>query len=232
MKKYKRRPLTEEQKKRKQLKNKEYRLKNKELISKKQAIYYAANKEKVREVQNKYLSLPETKEKKRIYSKKYRTENAEYLSTWNKAHNKKNADRIAKQKRGYYIRKKEHITKRAMAYAKRVSLANNKQGANFRLKRACRTRVWNLLKGFSKSASTMELIGCTIEELWIHLESSPKWEPWMTRENYGLSGGWDVDHIKPCAKFDFTYSEQQRACFNWSNLQPMEHLENMKKGGK
>ena len=96
---------------------------------------------------------------------------------------------------------------------------------NFRLKKICRTRIRKALKGFDKSASTMKLIGCTIEELWNHLES--KFEPWMTRENYGL---WDVDHIIACAKFNLVDPEQQRICFNWSNLQPMEHIANIKKG--
>ena len=78
----------------------------------------------------------------------------------------------------------------------------------------------------------MELIGCTLEQLWVHLESSPKWEPWMTRENYGRSGGWDIDHIKACVNFDSTDPTHQRECMNWSNLQPMEHIENIKKGGR
>jgi hypothetical protein len=222
-----RKPLTEEQKKRKQLKNKEYCLKNKELIKKKSAIYYTANKERIRKVQNKYLLLPGTKEKKKIYGKKYRKENAEYVAAWHKAHNKKNAVSISKQKQGYYIRKKDHIIKRTMAYAKKVSLANTKQGINFRIVRACRTRVWNLLKGNFKSASTMALVGCTGDELRKHLES--KFEPWMTWENYGK---WDIDHIIPCAKFDLECPVQQHACFHYSNLQPMEHIANIKKRDK
>ena len=227
------RHLTEEQKKRKQLKNKEYYLKNKELISKKQAIYYAANKEKMREVQNIYLSLPETKEKKKIYSKKYRKKNAKMLSIKHRAIRIKNAEAISEQKRGYYIRKKDHIIKRTIAYAKKVSLANTKQGINFRIVRACRTRVWNLLNGNFKSASTMALIGCTGDELRKHLES--KFEPWMTWENYGKRStikNWDIDHIIPCAKFDLECPVQQHACFHYSNLQPMEHIANIKKRDK
>ncbi len=75
----------------------------------------------------------------------------------------------------------------------------------------------------------MELIGCTTEELWSYLES--KFEPWMTWENHGV-GGWDIDHIRPCVSFDLTDPKQQRICCNWSNLQPMEHIENIKKRDK
>ena len=98
---------------------------------------------------------------------------------------------------------------------------------NFRLENLCRSRVYKALKFNHKSARTMELIGCTVDELRQHLESL--FEPWMTWENQGR-GGWDVDHIIACATFDLTDPEQQRACFNWSNLQPMEHIENIKKG--
>ena len=73
----------------------------------------------------------------------------------------------------------------------------------------------------------MKLIGCTVDELRRHIES--QFEPWMTWENQGREG-WDVDHIIPCAKFDLTDPEQQRECFNWSNLQPLEHIANIKKG--
>ena len=45
-------------------------------------------------------------------------------------------------------------------------------------------------------------------------------------------GNWDVDHIKACAKFNLTYPEQQRECFHWSNLQPLEHIGKIKKGAR
>ena len=98
---------------------------------------------------------------------------------------------------------------------------------NFRLRKNLRKRLWAFLKGVSKSASTMKLIGCTIDELRRHIESL--FEPWMTWENQGR-GGWDIEHIKACANFNLVDPEQQCACFNWSNLQPMEHIANIKKG--
>lgn len=52
----------------------------------------------------------------------------------------------------------------------------------------------------------------------------------MTWKNHGLV--WHIDHIKPCAKFDLTDSEQQRACFHYTNLQALPVLENLKKGAK
>ena len=100
---------------------------------------------------------------------------------------------------------------------------------NFRILAICRARLFQALKGNSKSASTMELIGCTVDELRRHIESN--FEPWMNWENQGL-GGWDIDHIKACSRFNFEGPKQQRACFHWSNLQPIEHIANIKKGTK
>ena len=48
----------------------------------------------------------------------------------------------------------------------------------------------------------------------------------MSFENYGK---WHVDHIKPCAKFDFTKPEEQVKCFHYTNLQPLWAIDNIKK---
>lgn len=78
-----------------------------------------------------------------------------------------------------------------------------------------------------KSARTMELIGCTVPELWAHLEQ--RFQPGMTRENYGQ---WHVDHIRPCASFDLRDLAQQRQCFHFSNLQPLWAADNLRKQAK
>ena len=67
-----------------------------------------------------------------------------------------------------------------------------------------------------KAASTMELVGCPIDQLLAHIEG--QFVDGMNWENRHL---WDIDHIRPCASFDLTNPEQQRECFHWSNLRPM-----------
>ena len=90
-----------------------------------------------------------------------------------------------------------------------------------------RAKIGEVLRGKSKSASTMELTGCTIEQLMAHLES--QFTDGMTWENRGQ---WHVDHIMPCASFDLTDPEQQRACFHFTNLQPLWAGENLSKGAR
>lgn len=52
----------------------------------------------------------------------------------------------------------------------------------------------------------------------------------MSWENYGSY--WHVDHKIPCAKYDLTDPNQQKACFHFSNLQPLEASENIRKSDK
>ena len=97
-----------------------------------------------------------------------------------------------------------------------------------------RCRLKTAIKNNQKTGRTLDLIGCSIDELWIHLEK--QFITGMTRENYGKDG-WDIDHIIPCDWFkkniDFsTDISDQKRCFHYTNLRPMWHLDNIKKGNK
>lgn len=87
-------------------------------------------------------------------------------------------------------------------------------------------RIWHALKGVAKSAHTVELLGCPVCWLEVHIESM--FRPGMTWENYGPV--WHIDHIRPCSSFDLADPEQQRVCFHWTNLQPLFAVENLEKG--
>lgn len=101
----------------------------------------------------------------------------------------------------------------------------------FKLAGALRARVRAAIKaaGGKKSKKTEELIGCTIEELMVHLER--QFKDGMSWENYG---DWHVDHIKPVASFSNLANDidEQRACFHFSNLQPLWAEDNLRKGAK
>ena len=92
-----------------------------------------------------------------------------------------------------------------------------------------RVRVRHALKGTIKSEASMSLVGCSIAELKDHIQST--WTEGMSWQNQG-EGGWEIDHIKPCAKFDLTDPAEQKKCFHWSNLQALWKLENNTKSAK
>ena len=43
---------------------------------------------------------------------------------------------------------------------------------------------------------------------------------------------WQLDHIRPVSSFDLTDPAQQRACFHFSNFQPLWMPDNIRKGAK
>jgi hypothetical protein len=91
-----------------------------------------------------------------------------------------------------------------------------------------RGRIRAALKGESKSARTIELLGCSIDQFRRYLES--QFRDGMTWGNSGWY--WHIDHKRPCASFDLRRAEDQRACFHFTNLQPLTALENMRKGAR
>lgn len=103
--------------------------------------------------------------------------------------------------------------------------------ARLRLLTLIRRRVHLALKNQWKSGRTIELLGCSGNELRQHLES--QFTTGMAWENYGRGRGkWHIDHIIPCSAFDLARAEHQRRCFHFSNLQPMWAEENLAKSNK
>lgn len=102
-----------------------------------------------------------------------------------------------------------------------------KNDVNYMLRCKLRTRIFLAIRGYEKAAGTCELLGASLDIVRKHIESL--WKPGMTWSNW-TRDGWHVDHIKPCASFDLTDPEQQKQCFNYTNLQPLWWRENLSKG--
>ena len=100
---------------------------------------------------------------------------------------------------------------------------------NFKFSSSCRNRITKALKHNKRNGSVEELLGCSVLEGRKHIEST--WKPGMSWANHGRYG-WHVDHIRPCASFDFSRKEDQLECFNHKNLQALWAKDNLKKGAK
>jgi len=100
----------------------------------------------------------------------------------------------------------------------------------FKIGKNLRARVSDAIRRqmAKKSDRTMKLTGCTIEFLMGHIEA--RFRPGMRWDNYGKE--WEIDHIFPCSLYDLTDEAQQRACFHYTNLQPLTVTENRKKRNK
>jgi len=95
---------------------------------------------------------------------------------------------------------------------------------SFRMRERLCHRLWWALKkqGLKKTGSVVDLFGCTVDFLRGYIEAQ-----------FTDGMNWDtiqIDHIRPCASFDLSDDDQQRACFHYSNLRPMLAKDNLAKG--
>jgi hypothetical protein len=179
---------------------KEYGIKNKIRIKNHAHSRYLKNKEKILQ-------------KCREYHKEHREDLLQQMKNYRDTH---------KEERKEYLELNRKETRNYVNNKKKTDL-------NFRLSDCLRHRIYKSLKGINKSAHTIELLGCSIEQLKNHLEK--QFRPGMSWDNYGYYG-WHVDHIRPCASFDLSKPEEQRKCFHFTNLQPLWMKENISKQDK
>jgi hypothetical protein len=170
------------------------------------------NKNKLEKYKNRYSKT----------RKKYYQQNKGKIAEQKTEQHKKNKEKnLSRSKRWYENNKNKIMSKKKQ---------RRKNDPYYRLVCCLRSRVLSALKGkYKKSAKTLDLTGCSIEELWLHLEK--KFTQGMTRENHGFYG-WHIDHIIPCDSFDLADPEQQKICFHYTNLQPLWAKDNHSKGNK
>lgn len=144
-----------------------------------------------------------------------------------------------------YLHKNKYARDKAIERAK-IWRANNPEKARAKairsnrrfastphgkIRRTLSVRLCEIVRsnGAIKSQPTLALLGCDLD--WLKAWLEVQFQPAMTWQNYGYYG-WHIDHIRPCASFDLTDSEQQKCCFHWTNLQPLWATENWRKNDK
>lgn len=141
-----------------------------------------------------------------------------------------------KESQSKYLHSEKGKAARRLVYMKRVlngklnKYQNDKykRDESYRIGKLLRTRIYYAINNNCKSDHTLNLLGCSLDELKVHLEQ--QFEPGMTWNNLGSGEkNWQIDHIIPCAKFDFSNPIHQQICFNYRNLQPLWAKENNKK---
>lgn len=203
-----------------------------------QKAYRLKNKQKIKAMMKADYLLH--REERLSSAKKHREKNPEYLKEYSNKYYQKNRKKILIRKKEYGIEKRaekiEYMRKRysqnsdkLKKQVKEYTYKKLKSDIRWKLKFSLRRRVLLALKGKSKSSPTLKLLGCSVEELRLYLES--KFLPGMTWKNRGRFG-WHIDHIRPCASFDLTDVEQQKQCFHYTNLQPLWARDNLSKGKK
>lgn len=159
----------------------------------------------------KYCSILENKVKKQEYIRQYQLDNPEKQKAYTKKYRQSEKSKTTSRK----WRKKEYEEK----YGK---------DPIFTLKLTLRNRLKNALKKGFKKGKTLEMLGCSVEEFKLYLEK--QFDKNMSWDNYGSY--WELDHIKPCDAFDLNNLEEQKKCFTFTNIQPLEKITNRKKSNK
>jgi hypothetical protein len=86
-----------------------------------------------------------------------------------------------------------------------------------------------IISNKTKSSNLLsKYLGCTFDKFidWIKYQFSKD----MTLENYGEK--WHIDHVLPCASFNFSDEAEIKKCMSWTNLRPCLKIENIKKSDK
>ncbi len=157
----------------------------------------------------------------------YRGSCKDCIKIYMKLYCDKNHEKIVKQRKEVYQNNREQILEKN-SNIRKIRLKND---VGYKLTYILRSRVKNAIKKNygNKAYKTIDLTGCSIEQLKQHLES--KFQSGMSWDNYGLYG-WHIDHIRPCASFNLTNPEQQKLCFHYTNLQPLWAKDNLSKNDK
>ena len=105
----------------------------------------------------------------------------------------------------------------------------------YKLKVLLRSRLGKVIKRKKASQSFVRQLGCSVDELVIHLESQfypdPKTGEIMSWDNHTMEG-WHIDHIKPLHEFDLYDDDQFKEAAHFTNLQPLWWWQNLEKNRK
>jgi hypothetical protein len=224
-------------KKRIRLYHKKYKIKNKEKYLKYQR-FYRDNHKKCQKIYHKKYYI-KNKDKYIERTKNRRIEKSEEVIIYNRKYYLKNKDKIKLRNSKYRLLHKAQTR----AYRKNYRMKNKQKIKKYevlylsnpinKIRSYLRSRIYNALKGKTKSESTIQLLGCSIDQLKQYLEK--QFKEGMNWSNYGTGWNgkgmqeWHIDHIVPCASFDLSKPSEQARCFHYTNLQPLWAEENWSK---
>lgn len=171
--------------------------------------YYLKNKDKFIEYQKVRVKTDKAKKT----AKEYYEKNKLIIAERTKLYKSSNREKIKLQADSYKENKNKKWRERY------------KNDPIFRLKQLTQKAIYDAFKNNNthKSQRTTEILGCSIEEFKLHIES--QFEPWMSWNNQGGKSisspntNWDIDHIIPISS---AKTEEEILKLNhYTNLQPL-----------
>lgn len=150
--------------------------------------------------------------------------NHSIIASYKRIYQDKNKEAIAVYQKEYRLKNKQKLQEQ---HSQRYHQRYHNDPA-FKITCNLRHRIKTVIKGTAKTGSSISELGCTAQELKLHLES--KFQPGMNWTLHGSGPGtWQIDHIKALCKFDLTnLSEFKQAC-HYTNLQPLWYEDHLNK---
>lgn len=201
--------------------------------------YYENNKELFKENYKIWIEKNDRTE----YQKQYRENNAGDISKKQKEFRENNKELVAHRKKKYWDslseeKKKEINERKKEIYHEKKDQYHDMKNRYFKkrvssdplykLRLNIRSLILNAFrrKFTFKSKKTIEILGCSFEEFYKHLES--QFDEKMNWENQGSY--WHMDHIKPIS---LAQNEQEVYELNHhTNFQPLYWEDNLNKSDK
>jgi hypothetical protein len=199
-------------------------IKAKNSTPEKKALQAKLNKE-WREKHPEYMAAYMKTEKSKEYHKQYYKENSAIYIQRKQEWVKSNPIQAINARKRYIEQNKDKVNEYHREWKKNKRI----EDITYKLKENVSRRIryelnTHLLKG--KNKYTVEYLGCSIEHLKQYLEG--RFDIGMNWNNYGQA--WHIDHIIPCASWNFEKQFESMCCWNYRNLQPMWALANKSKG--
>lgn len=159
---------------------------------------------------------------KKEYMKIYYIKNKKQIVNKSKKWNKENYCENKEDLRKYHKKWVKLNREKTIKYQRKYKTNRKQIDPIFKLKGDIRTLIGNSFgkKGFRKNSKTEKILGCTIPEFMVYLES--KFQPGMTLDNHGK---WHIDH-----KIGLVSAKTEEEVFklcHFSNLQPLWAVENL-----
>ena len=176
-----------------------------------------------------------------LYHQTYNQDHKEHLSQYFQNYYKTNQEHLNQQKHKYYTQHQEKFKKFNKEYRlnnkeKILKIQKNyywnkyKTDPLYKISKTLKRRILLAVKQqkTSKAFKSIELLGCSIPELLNHLQQTAIKNGYINFDinNYS-SIEYHIDHILPCAHFNLKSPEEQKKCFNWTNLQILSAQENI-----
>ena len=195
--------------------------------------YYKDNRETILAASKQWVQ--DNRERGQETRRKYDQTNKEKISERSKQYYQDNKERLREASKQYNQTNKEEIKQyRQDNKAKFNEYIKNKRKNDivFALRCNVSSQVSMVLKrntGDKDGQSVMKYLPYTIDQLKEHIEK--QFEPWMSWENYGE---WHIDNIYPHSKLPYDNMEHPNFLKAWAleNLQPLEAIENIRKGNR